>query len=92
LREAHLEPAIDEALDMQREMGLSPTVGTMSTYVEGEDDAESDGLKLAFQALARRGRRRPGGDYLQGVPGGAQARVTCVSCLHLFSSCPAVHM
>jgi uncharacterized protein YqgV (UPF0045/DUF77 family) len=54
LREAHLGPAIEEALETLREMGLSPTVGPMSTYVEGDDDAIFDGLKRAFQALARR--------------------------------------
>jgi len=36
-------------------MGLRPAVGAMSTSVEGEDDAVFDGLKRAFQALARRG-------------------------------------
>jgi uncharacterized protein YqgV (UPF0045/DUF77 family) len=55
LREAHLGPALDEALDKLREMGLSPAVGAMSTYVDGESDAVFDGLKLAFQTLARRG-------------------------------------
>ena len=55
LREAHLGPALDEALSVLRSMGLRPAVGAMSTSVEGEDDAVFDGLKRAFQALARRG-------------------------------------
>lgn len=55
LRETHLGPALDEAMDALRKKGLSPTVGTMSTYVEGDEDAVFDGLKLAFKAVAQRG-------------------------------------
>lgn len=55
LRESHIGPALDEAMEVLREKGLNPAVGAMSTYIEGEDDAVFDGLKMAFQAVARRG-------------------------------------
>lgn len=55
LRQAHLGPAIDEAMDILRRMNLEPTVGAMSTYVEGDEEAVFDGLKQAFKSVARRG-------------------------------------
>jgi uncharacterized protein YqgV (UPF0045/DUF77 family) len=55
LHEAHVGPAIDEALDALRQMGLTPTVGAMSTYIEGEDGAVFEALKRAFQSVAHRG-------------------------------------
>lgn len=55
LREAHLAPAIEEALAVLRDQGLRPVTGSMSTYVEGDENAVFEGLKRAFQALAGHG-------------------------------------
>jgi uncharacterized protein YqgV (UPF0045/DUF77 family) len=55
LREPRLGPVLDAALAELRDAGLQPVVGTMSTYVEGEEDSVFDGLKRAFLAAAARG-------------------------------------
>lgn len=55
LREPQLSPVLDEALAALRQGGLDPEVGTMSTVVEGDESAVFDGLRQAFQAVAKRG-------------------------------------
>jgi uncharacterized protein YqgV (UPF0045/DUF77 family) len=55
LREVSLSPILDAALAELRDGGLHPVVGTMSTYVEGDEDSVFDGLKRAFRAAAARG-------------------------------------
>jgi len=55
LREVSLTPVLDAALAELRDAGLHPVVGTMSTYIEGDEDSVFDGLKRAFRAAAARG-------------------------------------
>jgi uncharacterized protein YqgV (UPF0045/DUF77 family) len=55
LREPRVSPALDAALAELRDAGLHPVVGTMSTYIEGDEDSVFDGLKRAFRAAAARG-------------------------------------
>jgi uncharacterized protein YqgV (UPF0045/DUF77 family) len=55
LREPHLAPALDRAMEGVRSTGLAPQVGTMSTYIEGDEDAVFEALKRAFRRAAEEG-------------------------------------
>lgn len=55
LRQPDLGPVLDMASAELRAVGLQPEVGTMSTYLEGSDEALFEGLKRAFQAAAGQG-------------------------------------
>jgi uncharacterized protein YqgV (UPF0045/DUF77 family) len=50
-----LSPAIDAALDQMRGLGLEIDVGSMSTQVTGETAEVFEGLRRAFDAVARDG-------------------------------------
>lgn len=52
LREHTLSAAMDRAMEGVRSVGLRPQVGLMSTYIEGDDDAVFEALKLAFRRAA----------------------------------------
>jgi uncharacterized protein YqgV (UPF0045/DUF77 family) len=55
LREPHLAPALDRAMEGVRSTGLTPQIGSMSTYVEGDEDAVFEALKRAFRRAAEEG-------------------------------------
>jgi uncharacterized protein YqgV (UPF0045/DUF77 family) len=55
LRQRHLGPAIANALESLRAIGLDVRPGTMSTVVAGDCDAVFDGLKASFRAAAALG-------------------------------------
>lgn len=55
LRQPRLGPILDTASAELRAVGLQPEVGSMSTYLEGSDDALFEGLKRAFRAAAGQG-------------------------------------
>ena len=50
-----LGPAIDAAVGELRSLGLETEVGPMSTYVTGEGAVIFEGLRRAFDAVAREG-------------------------------------
>lgn len=55
LREPRISPVLDGALAEMRAKGLEPEVGGMSTSVVGDETAVFDGLRRAFEAVAKRG-------------------------------------
>jgi uncharacterized protein YqgV (UPF0045/DUF77 family) len=55
LREPRLTPALERAMEGVRSTGLTPQVGSMSTYVEGDDEAVFEALKRAFRRAAEEG-------------------------------------
>jgi uncharacterized protein YqgV (UPF0045/DUF77 family) len=55
LREPTLSPALERAMEGVRSTGLTPRVGSMSTYIEGDEDAVFEALKRAFQGAAEEG-------------------------------------
>jgi uncharacterized protein YqgV (UPF0045/DUF77 family) len=55
LREPQLGRALEDAFAALRESGLEPEVGTMSSVVEGDEEAVFDGLRQAFRAVASQG-------------------------------------
>lgn len=55
LRQPHLSPAIDHALEVFMQRGLEVHPGTMSSVVMGDDDQLFDALKTAFQEVAEQG-------------------------------------
>lgn len=55
LRQPHLSPPIERALQVLRSYGLTVVPGTMSTLVSGEDNAVFAALKEAFQEVAQQG-------------------------------------
>jgi uncharacterized protein YqgV (UPF0045/DUF77 family) len=55
LREPNLSPALDRAMEGVRSTGLTPQVGSMSTYIEGDEDAVFEALKRAFRRAAEEG-------------------------------------
>ena len=55
MRQPKLGPVLDIASAELRAVGLQPEVGTMSTYLEGSDEALFEGLKRAFRAAAAQG-------------------------------------
>jgi len=55
LREPTLSPALERAMEGVRSTGLTPRVGSMSTYIEGDEDAVFEALKRAFRAAAEEG-------------------------------------
>ena len=56
LRQASLSPAIDEALQIFREHGLSVEPGAMSTLITGDDAAIFAALQEAFRRVAEQGQ------------------------------------
>ena len=55
LRQESLQPAIDADVDVLREVGLEPSVGAMSTSVQGERSALFAALDRAFEAASGTG-------------------------------------
>ena len=55
LRQPHLAPAIDKALDVFRCHGLAVAPGTMSSLITGEDETVFAALKEAFQVVSQQG-------------------------------------
>ncbi len=55
LGQSRLEPAIEAVWEALRGHGLSYRPGTMSTLLEGDDEAVFAALRDAFQAAARHG-------------------------------------
>jgi uncharacterized protein YqgV (UPF0045/DUF77 family) len=55
LREPRLSPALDRAMEAVRSTGLTPQVGSMSTYIEGDEGAVFEALKRAFRGVAEEG-------------------------------------
>jgi uncharacterized protein YqgV (UPF0045/DUF77 family) len=55
LRQPHLAPAIDKALDVFHCHGLAVAPGTMSSLITGEDETVFAALKEAFQAVSQQG-------------------------------------
>jgi uncharacterized protein YqgV (UPF0045/DUF77 family) len=56
LRQEHLSPAIDAALEVVfRAHGLQVETGAMSSLVTGEDESLFAALKLAFQQASAQG-------------------------------------
>jgi uncharacterized protein YqgV (UPF0045/DUF77 family) len=55
LRQPHLAPAIDRALDVFRAHGLDVDAGIMSSLITGEDETVFSALKEAFQAVSQQG-------------------------------------
>lgn len=55
LREPHLGPALDRAMEGVRSAGLAPQVGAMSTYIEGDEDVVFEALRKAFRRAAEDG-------------------------------------
>ncbi len=51
-----LSPAIDAAVAELRSLGLDLDVGSMSTQVTGESGLVFEGLKRAFDTVAREGQ------------------------------------
>ncbi len=56
LRQASLSPAIDEALQIFQEHGLSVEPGAMSTLITGDDAAVFAALQKAFRRVAEQGQ------------------------------------
>jgi tRNA-Thr(GGU) m(6)t(6)A37 methyltransferase TsaA len=56
LRQASLSPAIDQALQIFQEHGLSVKPGTMSTLITGDDVAIFAALQEAFRRVAEQGQ------------------------------------
>ncbi len=56
LRQTSLSPAIDQALHIFREHGLSVEPGAMSTLITGEDAAVFAALQEAFHCAAAQGQ------------------------------------
>jgi len=52
LRQAHLGPAIETALQAFRARSLDVRPGTMSTVIAGDSDVVFDALKASFEAAA----------------------------------------
>lgn len=59
LREPRLSPALQRAMQGVRSTGLTPQVGSMSTYIEGDEDAIFEALKRAFRGAAEGGELAP---------------------------------
>lgn len=55
LREPSLSPALERAMEGVRSTGLTPQEGSMSTYIEGDEDAVFEALKRAFRGAAEAG-------------------------------------
>jgi uncharacterized protein YqgV (UPF0045/DUF77 family) len=55
LREPDLSPVLERALEGVRSTGLTPRVGSMSSYIEGDEDAVFEALKRAFRRAAEEG-------------------------------------
>jgi len=55
LRQEHLNPAIDAAIDVWRSRGLDVAPGAMSTLIAGDDGVLWAGLRDAFAAVAAQG-------------------------------------
>jgi uncharacterized protein YqgV (UPF0045/DUF77 family) len=55
LRQTHLSPAINDALDAFRERGLEVSPGAMSSLVSGDDEAFFEALKNAFRKCTDKG-------------------------------------
>ena len=55
LREPNLSPALDRAMEGVRSTGLTPQMGSMSTYIEGDEDTVFEALKRAFRQAAADG-------------------------------------
>jgi uncharacterized protein YqgV (UPF0045/DUF77 family) len=55
LRQAHLGPAIETALQPFRARSLDVRPGTMSTVIAGDSDEVFDALKTSFEAAAALG-------------------------------------
>lgn len=55
LRQQHLAPAIDEALEEFRRQGLEVQPGTMSTQIIGDNERVFSALRKAFGKACRRG-------------------------------------
>jgi uncharacterized protein YqgV (UPF0045/DUF77 family) len=55
LREPRLSPALERAMEGVRSTGLTPQVGSMSTYIEGDEDTVFEALKRAFRGAAEEG-------------------------------------
>ncbi len=55
LRQAHLSPAIEQALHLFQTHGLDVRPGEMSTLVTGDDEAVFTGLKQLFEQAAQQG-------------------------------------
>jgi uncharacterized protein YqgV (UPF0045/DUF77 family) len=55
LRQAHLSPVIDEALEVFRRHGLNVQPGIMSTLLIGNDDVIFSALHEAFGRAVERG-------------------------------------
>jgi len=56
LRQASLSPAIDQALQVFEEYGLSVEPGAMSTLITGDDAAVFAALQEAFRRAAEHGQ------------------------------------
>jgi uncharacterized protein YqgV (UPF0045/DUF77 family) len=56
LRQASLSPAIDEALQIFQEHGLSVEPGAMSTLITGDDAVVFAALQEAFRCAAEQGQ------------------------------------
>lgn len=56
LRQASLSPAIDQALQVFQEHGLSVGPGAMSTLITGDDAAVFAALQEAFRRAAEQGQ------------------------------------
>lgn len=55
LRDPSLSPALERAMEGVRSAGLTPQVGSMSTYLEGDEDAVFEALRRAFRRAAEDG-------------------------------------
>ena len=55
LREPSLSPALERAMEGVRSTGLTPQLGSMSTYIEGDEDTVFEALKRAFRRAAEEG-------------------------------------
>lgn len=56
LRQEHLAPTIDAALEELRRQGLQVQPGAMSTQVFGEEEQVFSGLRKAFGNACQRGK------------------------------------
>ena len=52
---ADLSPAIDAAIEVMKALGLEVNVGSMSTVVTGDAGLVFEGLKQAFDVVAKEG-------------------------------------
>ncbi len=55
LRDPNLSPALERAMEGVRSTGLTPQVGSMSTYLEGDETAVFEALRRAFRRAAEDG-------------------------------------